>query len=115
MTLGITHFSRLVFRHFIEATNDPSYNYEKTNLTLRVFWKYHFQIVACLKVIENTTEGVTKRILTSVWRENVVECDFEGFETLSLEPVVNESVSLASIMELEVDNNDIDEFVEEHI
>ncbi|GBL74835.1 hypothetical protein AVEN_243684-1 [Araneus ventricosus] len=44
----------------------------------------------------------------------VVECDFERFETLPLEPVINEIVSLAKIMGLEEGNNYIDELVEEH-
>ncbi|PNF21866.1 hypothetical protein B7P43_G05279 [Cryptotermes secundus] len=91
---------------------------EGTNLTLREFWKYHFHIVACLKMIEKTWEGVTKRTLTSAWKklwpDSVVECDFEGFEIVPVEPVVNEIVSLAKIMGLEVNNNDIDELVEEH-
>ncbi|PNF30455.1 hypothetical protein B7P43_G12495 [Cryptotermes secundus] len=69
-------------------------------------------------MIEKVWEGVTKRTLTSAWKklwpERVVECDFEGFEIVPVEPVVNEIVSLAKIMGLEVGNNDIDELVEEH-
>ncbi|GBL94413.1 hypothetical protein AVEN_7381-1 [Araneus ventricosus] len=66
-------------------------------------------------MIENPRERV---ILTSTWEnfwpESVVECDFEGFEILRVELVGNENVSLAMAMRLEVDNNNIDEFVEEH-
>ncbi|GBN01475.1 hypothetical protein AVEN_156089-1 [Araneus ventricosus] len=40
--------------------------------------------------------------------------DFEGFETIPLELVVNEIVSLTKIMGLEVDKNDIDALVKEH-
>lgn len=38
----------------------------------------------------------------------------KGFERVPVEPVANEIVSLIKLMGLEVDNNDIDEFVEEH-
>ncbi|PNF40924.1 hypothetical protein B7P43_G14973 [Cryptotermes secundus] len=69
-------------------------------------------------MIEKAWEGVIKRTLTSAWKklwlESVIECDFEGFEMVPVEPVVNEIVSLAKIMGLEVDNNDIDELVEEN-
>ncbi|GBL98462.1 hypothetical protein AVEN_111595-1 [Araneus ventricosus] len=77
--------------------------YVETNLNIGEFWKYHLHIVACLKM------GVTKRTLTSVWKklwpESVVECDFEGFETIPVKLVVNEIVSLTKIVELELDNN----------
>ncbi|GBM56105.1 hypothetical protein AVEN_43480-1 [Araneus ventricosus] len=70
-------------------------------------------------MIENTGEGVTKRILTSarnkLWTKNVVECDFEDFESLPVKLVVDKIVFLAEIGGLEVDNNNgIDELVEEH-
>ncbi|PNF41338.1 hypothetical protein B7P43_G16757 [Cryptotermes secundus] len=39
---------------------------------------------------------------------------FEGFEIVPVEPVVNKIASLAKIMGLEVDNNDIDELVKKH-
>ncbi|GBL74195.1 hypothetical protein AVEN_231072-1 [Araneus ventricosus] len=61
--------------------------------------------------------SVTKRTIISAWKslwpETFVECDFEGFETVPVKPAVNEIVSLAKIMGLEVDNY-IDELVEEH-
>ncbi|GBN48674.1 hypothetical protein AVEN_201067-1, partial [Araneus ventricosus] len=43
---------------------------------------------------------------------SVVDCDIEESETL--EPIVNEIVSLVKIRGLEVGSNNIDEFVEEH-
>ncbi|GBN09469.1 hypothetical protein AVEN_143097-1 [Araneus ventricosus] len=86
------------------------------SLNLRDFRKYHFHIVAYLKLIKNTWEAVTKRTLTSAWKklwpESVVECDFEGFETVPVEPAVNEIVSLAKIMGLKGEN-DIDELEED--
>ncbi|GBM99854.1 hypothetical protein AVEN_204383-1 [Araneus ventricosus] len=65
-------------------------------------------------MIENAWEGSTKRTLTSAWKklwpESVVECAIEESETVLVEPILNEIVSLAKIRGLEVD---IDEFVEE--
>ncbi|GBN83569.1 hypothetical protein AVEN_216927-1 [Araneus ventricosus] len=62
-------------------------------------------------------EEVTKRTLPSVWKklwlESVVKCVFESFERVPVQPVINEIVSLAKVMGLELDNND-NEFVEEH-
>ncbi|GBM46115.1 hypothetical protein AVEN_169099-1 [Araneus ventricosus] len=46
--------------------------------------------------------------------KRIAECEFEEFETVSVESAVNEIVSLAKIMGLELDNHDIDELVEEH-
>lgn len=104
-------YTKALFEHCFQVT-------EETNLTLREFWKNHFHIVACLKMIDKAWEGVTNRTLISAWKklwpEGVVECDFEGFETVPMKPVVNEIVSLATIMGLEVDASDIEELVEEH-
>ncbi|GBM62777.1 hypothetical protein AVEN_41506-1 [Araneus ventricosus] len=77
--------------------------------------KYHFQIVACLKMIGNTREGATKRTLTSVWKklwpESVRECGFEGFGSVPVEPEVNKIKSLSKIMGLKVETviNDLKE------
>ncbi|GBM08269.1 Tigger transposable element-derived protein 1 [Araneus ventricosus] len=104
-------YTKALFERCFEVT-------EVTNITLREFWKCHFHIVACLKMIENAWEGVTKRTLTSAWKklwpESVVECEFEEPETVPVDPVVYEIVSLAKIVGLEVDSNDIEQLVEEH-
>ncbi|XP_067123812.1 tigger transposable element-derived protein 1-like [Centruroides vittatus] len=108
----ISNFKKLytkhIFRHCFEVT-------ENTNLTLREFWKDHFDIVICLKIIDQAWLGVTTRTLTSAWKklwpEAVVERAFEG-----LEPevsVVEKIVSLGKSMGLEVDERDVNELVEE--
>lgn len=110
----ISNFKKLYIKALFEQCFKVT---EGTNLTLREFWKDHFHIVTCLKMIESAWEAVTKRTLTSAWKklwpECVVECNIEEFETVRVDPVVNEIVSLATIMGVEVDNNDIDELVEE--
>ncbi|XP_043259296.1 tigger transposable element-derived protein 1-like [Colletes gigas] len=113
----ISNFKKLYTKALFERCFEVT---EGTNFTLTEFWKYHFHIVACLKMIEKAWEGITKRTLTSAWKklwpESVVECDVVGFETVvvSEDPVVNEIVSLSNMLRLEVDHNYIDELIEEH-
>ncbi|PNF23569.1 hypothetical protein B7P43_G05621 [Cryptotermes secundus] len=84
----ISNFKKLYTKALFERCFEVT---EGSNLTLREFWKYHFHVVACLKMIKKAWEGI-----------------------VPVESVVNEIVSLAKIMGLEVDNNDIDELVQEH-
>ncbi|PNF20183.1 hypothetical protein B7P43_G16984 [Cryptotermes secundus] len=89
----ISNFKKL----YTKALSEPCLEVaEGTNLTLTEFWKYHFHIVACLKMIEKAWKRVTKRTLTSAWKklwpESVVKCDFEGFEIVPVELVVNEII-----------------------
>ncbi|XP_046989444.1 uncharacterized protein LOC124594967 [Schistocerca americana] len=112
----ISNFKKLYTKAFFEHCFELT---EATNLTLREFWKYHFNIVACIKTIEKASEGVIKRrSLTSAWEklwaECVIECNSEAFVSVPVEPVVNEIMSLAKRMGLEMKNNDIDELVEDH-
>ncbi|GBM00965.1 hypothetical protein AVEN_151415-1 [Araneus ventricosus] len=59
-------------------------------------------------------KGVTKRTLTSVWKEELSNLILRSLRQYSVEPIVNKIVSLAKIRGLEVDSNYIDERVEEH-
>ncbi|XP_026547967.1 tigger transposable element-derived protein 1-like, partial [Notechis scutatus] len=87
---------------------------EDTSLTLREFWKNHFNIVHCLSLIDKAWEDVTYWTLNSAWKklwpECVAERDFEGFEP----SVVDEIVSMSNSMGLEVDSDDIEELVKDH-
>ncbi|XP_059549399.1 tigger transposable element-derived protein 1 isoform X1 [Myotis daubentonii] len=102
-------FTKHLFRHCFEVT-------ESTNLTLREFWKDHYNIVTCLRIIDMAWQGVTKRTLTCAWRklwpEVVSETDFERLEPEAA--VVEEIVSLGKSMGLDVDEGDINELMEEH-
>lgn len=104
-------YTKALFQRCFEVT-------EGTNLTLREFWKNHFHIVDCLKIIDKAWDGVTKRTLNSAWRKLWSNCvlghDFEGFSHEQKSPVVDEIVSLGKTMGLEVDEDDIQELVEEH-
>lgn len=111
----ISNFKKLytkeLFQHCFEVT-------EKTNLTLKEFWKDHFHIVGCLKIIETAWNGVTKRTLESSWKklwpEHFAESTFEELDAVSTDPITNEIISLAEQIGLEVDSNDIAELVAEH-
>ncbi|GBM97809.1 hypothetical protein AVEN_250984-1 [Araneus ventricosus] len=67
---------------------------------------------------ENSLEDATKRTLTSAWKklwpERVIECYIVESETVPVEPIINEILSLVKIMRLEVHSNDIDELSEEN-
>ena len=88
--------------------------FTSTNLTLREFWRDHFNIVICLKLIEMVWQGVTRRTLTSAWRklwpDAVAPQDFEGFEPEpergpTPESELDEIVSIGKSMGIEVDED----------
>ncbi|XP_030179530.1 tigger transposable element-derived protein 1-like [Lynx canadensis] len=111
----ISNFKKL----YIKALFQQCFEVTKgTNLTLREFWKNHFHIVNCLKIIDKAWDGVTKRTLCSAWRKLWPDCvlghDLEGLAHEQEAPVVDEIVSLGKTMGLEVNEDDIQELVEEH-
>ncbi|XP_069179830.1 tigger transposable element-derived protein 1-like [Procambarus clarkii] len=104
-------YERALFRKCFEVT-------EATNLTLKEFWKHHFNICSALKLVDKAWQDVTQRTLISGWRKLWPECvrqlDFEGFEPVNDAPIVEEIVTLGQQMGLELDGDDVEEFVEEH-
>ncbi|GBO46897.1 hypothetical protein AVEN_191925-1 [Araneus ventricosus] len=52
-----------------------------------------------------------------LWPDSAVECDFEGFETVPVEPAVNEIVSAYKIMRLEMENdiNELKEYLSQEL
>ena len=118
----ISNFKKLYTKHLFKQCFNVT---QSTNLTLREFWKSHFNIVHCLKIIDQAWEGVTRRTLNSAWKklwpDAVAPRDFEGFAPeAASEPGpesdvnVEEIVTIGKSMGLEVDEADIDELVEEH-
>ncbi|GIY60997.1 tigger transposable element-derived protein 1 [Caerostris darwini] len=102
-------YTKHLFRRCFEGT-------ESTNLTLREFWKDHFNIAICLQIIDQAWLGVTTKTLTSAWKklwpEAVAERIYE-----ELEPGVSveeEVVSLGKSMGLEVEERDVNELIEEY-
>nr|XP_053653136.1 tigger transposable element-derived protein 1-like [Cherax quadricarinatus] len=91
----------------------------ETQLTLKVFWKDHFNILNCINLIGKAWEGVTKRTLNSAWKKLWPECvdkrDFEGFEANPEKcmPVEESTVALGKSLGLEVSGENVEELVEE--
>lgn len=109
----ISNFKKLYTKHLFRRCFEVT---ENTNLTLREFWKDHFNIAICLKIIDQAWLGVTTRTLTSAWKklwpEAVAERIYEELEPgMSVE---EEIVSLGKSMGLEVEERDVNELVEEH-
>ncbi|GIY50854.1 tigger transposable element-derived protein 1 [Caerostris darwini] len=109
----ISNFKKLYTKHLFRRCFEVT---ESTNLTLREFWKDHFNIAICLQIIDQAWLGVTTKTLTSAWKklwpEAVAERIYE-----ELEPGVSveeEIVSLGKSMSLEVEERDVNELIEEY-
>ena len=111
----ISNFKKLYTRALFQRCFDVT---DATNLTLKEFWKDHFHIVACLKLIDEAWNGVSKRCLIAAWRNLWPDCapdrDFKGFESVPEPPVVEDIVSLGINLGLEVDGTDVEELIAEH-
>ncbi|XP_067134160.1 tigger transposable element-derived protein 1-like isoform X1 [Centruroides vittatus] len=104
------YYTKALFQRCFEVTSD-------TELTLRDFWKNHFNILLCLGLIDKAWQQVTCRTLNLAWKNLWPDCvtvsDFEGFET-ETDGVVDDIVSLGKSLGLEVNNAEIEELVKEH-
>lgn len=118
-------YTKFLFLRCFEVTND-------TALTLRDFWKHHFNIYHCITIVDKAWKHVSYRALNSSWRniwpECVTECKFEGFgdvaRTSTAAPVVDEQqednqiieeiVNIGQSLGLEVDTEDVNDLLEEH-
>ena len=103
-------YTKALFQRCCEVTSD-------TELTLRDFWKHHFNILHCLTLVDKAWQQVTYRTMNSAWRKLWPECvagrDFEGFDNED-SAVINDIVSLGKNMGLEVNNEDVEELLEDH-
>ena len=70
-------YTKALFQRCFAVTPD-------TELTLRDFWKHHFNILHCLTLVDRAWQQVTYRTMNSAWRKLWPECvagrDFEGFD-----------------------------------
>ena len=55
-------YTKALFQRCFEVTSD-------TELTLRDFWKHHFNILHCLTLIDEAWQQVTYRTMNSAWRK----------------------------------------------
>ncbi|XP_063842553.1 tigger transposable element-derived protein 1-like isoform X2 [Scylla paramamosain] len=101
-------YTKAMFQRCFEVTNE-------TELTLREFWKDHYNILHCLRIIDKAWREVSPRTMNYAWKKLWPECvtgrDSESFEEL---PVVPAIVCLGRAMGLEVSENDVEELVEDH-
>ncbi|XP_070607669.1 tigger transposable element-derived protein 1-like [Erythrolamprus reginae] len=116
----IANFKKLYMKHLFRRCFDVT---ENTNLTLREFWKDHFNIVSCLNIIDLAWQEVSRRNLNSAWKKlwpaavaprDSAEPEGETEDITETDTPLEEIVSLGKCMGLEVDEGDINELVEEH-
>ncbi|XP_033009888.1 tigger transposable element-derived protein 1-like [Lacerta agilis] len=102
-------YTKAMFQKCFEVTSD-------TELTLREFWKNHFNILHCLHMIDKAWKDVSQRTLQAAWKklwpdavpEHVTEAVEEDV------PIVEDIVFLGNSMGLEVSGADVEELVKEH-
>nr|XP_034983735.1 tigger transposable element-derived protein 1-like [Zootoca vivipara] len=110
---AIANFKKLytneLFRRCFEVT-------DRTNLTLRDFWRKHFDIASCVKMITMAWDGISQRILNSTWRNLWPGCVARSDSDVSApeSTVLEDIVSLGRTMSLEVKEEDVCELVEDH-
>ncbi|XP_068231959.1 tigger transposable element-derived protein 1-like [Palaemon carinicauda] len=77
----IANFKKLYTMHLFKRCFEVT---KSSQLTLPEFWKWHFDIVQCLKMIDKAWNEVTRHTLKSSWKKLwpavVAERDFEGFD-----------------------------------
>ena len=87
-------------------------------MTLKGFWKSHFNIADAVFLIVVAWKEVSVRCLKSAWRalwpDTVTPRNSEGFQQLQEESVVQEIVCLVSSIGLEINEEDMEELVEDH-
>ena len=88
-----------------------------TQLTLREFWKDHFNILHCVTLLDGTWSEVSYKTMNSAWKklwpEAVIPRDFEGFEDGAVS-MVNDTVSLGKSIGLKVDADDVEELEDQN-
>uniref|UniRef100_A0A3Q2YW47 HTH CENPB-type domain-containing protein n=1 Tax=Hippocampus comes TaxID=109280 RepID=A0A3Q2YW47_HIPCM len=103
-------YTKALFTWCFHVTND-------TDLSLRDYWKDHFNVYHCVQLIEKAWHDVTFRTLKAAWKKLwpacILERDFEGFDPLD-SVVVNDIVSVGQNMGFQVDADDVEELVAGH-
>nr|XP_053647234.1 tigger transposable element-derived protein 1-like [Cherax quadricarinatus] len=113
----ISNFKKLYTKALFQRCSDVTFD---TGMTLREFWRNHFNILNCISLIDKAWQGVTSRTMNSAWRKLWPECVlkkvFGGFEADADDPtpVVESIVSLGESMGLDVNGQDVEELVDDH-
>ncbi|KAF6384948.1 hypothetical protein mRhiFer1_008809 [Rhinolophus ferrumequinum] len=94
-------YTKALFQRCFEVTLD-------TELTLREFWKNHFNILHCLHLIDKALRDVSHRTMKSAWKklwpDAVPERVFEDVQEDA--PIAEDIVSLGKSMGWEVSRDD---------
>jgi hypothetical protein len=102
-------YTKALLKRFFEVTSEAE-------LTLTDFWKYHFNILHCLRITDKAWSQVYNRTMRSAWKKLwpalgvcVPVADSEQDAR-----VVEDIVSGGQSMSLEVDEEDVEDLVKEH-
>nr|XP_020633897.1 tigger transposable element-derived protein 1-like isoform X5 [Pogona vitticeps] len=87
---------------------------EETSLTLREFWKEHFNVLHCIRLIDKAWQDVATQTLNSAWKKLWPECAADDDAEWIDAQVVRDIVSMGEGMGLDVNEKDIEELVEDH-
>jgi len=102
-------YIKALFQKCFEVTSEAE-------LTLTDFWKNHFNILHCLRIIDKAWSQVSHRTMQSAWKKlwpalGVCEPVADSEQDAR---VVEDIVSLGQSMILDVDKEDVEELVKEH-
>ena len=118
-------YTKFLFQRCFEVTSD-------TQLTLRDFWRHHFNIYHCITIVDKAWNQVSYRTMNSAWRklwpDCVTEREFEGFESVASSStaadveegsqesrqLIDEIVNMGQNLGLEMDSDDVEELLEDH-
>jgi hypothetical protein len=109
----ISNFKKLYIKALFHRCFEVTLEAE---LILTDFWKDHFNILHCLRIIDKAWSRVSHRTMISAWKKlwpalGVCEPVADSEQDAR---VVEDIVSLGQFMSLEVDEEDVEELVKEH-
>lgn len=102
-------YTRALFRRCFEACQFSS------TMTLKKFWKEKFDILEAIRIIQKAWSEVTQRQLISAWRKlcpSFVQGD--GGDQGDTPEIMDEILTTARDLELEVNEDDIEELIMGH-
>ncbi|XP_071033057.1 tigger transposable element-derived protein 1-like [Parasteatoda tepidariorum] len=102
-------YTRALFRRCFEASQFSS------TMTLKKFWKEKFDILEAIRIIQKAWSEVTQRQLISAWRKlcpSFVQGD--GGDQGDAPEIMDEILTTASDLEVEVNEDDIEELIMGH-
>nr|XP_020670660.1 tigger transposable element-derived protein 1-like [Pogona vitticeps]XP_020670661.1 tigger transposable element-derived protein 1-like [Pogona vitticeps]XP_020670663.1 tigger transposable element-derived protein 1-like [Pogona vitticeps] len=87
---------------------------EETSLTLKEFWRSHFNVLHSVRLIDKAWQDVTTQTLNSAWRKLWPECVTNSGTEGTDAQLVRDIVSMGEGMGLDVSEEDVEELIEEH-